>query len=110
MLGGDLRAKLVSDLGDAYCEELERTGIGPFDRDDADPERIVPVAQALDFLPERALEPEDAERAAHGVAVAAGDGRRETRPDHVRLTHQGTLVAIAEPRGDELKPVVVFEP
>jgi len=100
---------LVSDLGDAYCEELERTAIGPFGLADADPERIVPVAQALAFLPERALEHKDAERAAHGVAVGAGDGR-ETRPDHVRLTHRGALVAVAERRGRELKPVVVFSP
>ena len=27
---------LVADLGDAYCEELRRTAIGPFDVDDAD--------------------------------------------------------------------------
>ena len=100
---------LVEDLGDAYCEELERTAIGPFGLEDADPERIVPLAQALAFMPERALEAADAERAGHGVAVGAGYGDgSESRPDHVRLTHQGTLVAIAEPRGDELKPVVVF--
>ncbi|MBA3420556.1 MAG: tRNA pseudouridine(55) synthase TruB [Thermoleophilaceae bacterium] len=100
---------LVSDLGDAYCEELERTAIGPFDLEDADPERIVPVARALAFLPERVLERQDAERAGHGVAVGDGDGA-EARADHVRLTHEGALVAIAEPRGDELKPVVVFAP
>ena len=102
---------LVADLGDAYCEELERTAIGPFDLEDADPERIVPVAQALAFLPERALDAGEAQRASHGVAVPAGDGDDPgTRPDHVRLTHRGILVAIAEPHGDELKPVVVFTP
>jgi len=100
---------LVSDLGDAYCEELERTAIGPFDLDDADPERVVPLARALAFLPERVLEPGDAERAGHGVAVGGGDRDGPAPPpEHVRLTHDGTLVAIAEPRGDELKPVVVF--
>ena len=115
---------LLSDLGDAYCEELERTAIGPFKLDDADPERIVPVSQALAFLPERALRAEDAERAGHGAAVHGGDGEGpeawpvhggdgeapEARPAHVRLTYRGDLVAIAEPRGDELKPVVVFAP
>jgi tRNA pseudouridine55 synthase len=97
---------LVSDLGDAYCEELERTAIGPFDLEDADPERIVPVAEALAFLPERALEAAEAERAGHGVAVGAGDQPPGSGPSHVRLTHHGALVAIAERRGDE--PVVVF--
>jgi tRNA pseudouridine55 synthase len=28
---------LIADLGDAYCEELRRTAIGPFDVDDASP-------------------------------------------------------------------------
>ena len=46
--------KLVADLGDAYCEELERTAIGPFRLEDADPERLLPLAEALAFLPERA--------------------------------------------------------
>lgn len=102
---------LVSDLGDAYCEELERTAIGPFRLEDADPERIVPIDQALAFLPERALKAQGAERARHGRAVDAGGGdAAERRPDPVRLTHQEKLVAIAEPRGDELKPVVVFAP
>jgi len=32
---------LIADLGDAYCLELRRTGIGPFDVADAEPERIV---------------------------------------------------------------------
>src|SRR5881227_2118910 len=31
---------LIAALGDAYCEELRRTRIGPFDVADADPERI----------------------------------------------------------------------
>ena len=34
---------LITDLGDAYCDELERTAIGPFRLEDADPERIVPL-------------------------------------------------------------------
>src|SRR4051794_19892354 len=43
--------QLVAALGDAYCERLERTAIGPFRLEDADPERIVPLAEALSFLP-----------------------------------------------------------
>ena len=31
---------LIADLGDAYCEELRRTRIGPFEVADADPERV----------------------------------------------------------------------
>ena len=36
---------LVADLGDAYCTELRRTAIGPFDVADADEERIVPLSR-----------------------------------------------------------------
>jgi tRNA pseudouridine55 synthase len=94
---------LVADLGDAYCTELRRTAIGPFEVADADDERIVPLDDALAFLPEVRLTADDARRAAHGVAVAgAADG-------HVRLTDDDGVIAIAEPReGGLLKPVVGF--
>lgn len=38
---------LVADLGDAYCEELRRTRIGPFDVSEAQPEAL--EAHALDL-------------------------------------------------------------
>jgi tRNA pseudouridine55 synthase len=97
---------LVAALGDAYCEELERTRIGPFRLENADPERIVPLADALAFLPGRELDAEEALRAGHGRPLPH-DGPRE---GFVRLTHSGELVAVAEPRAGELKPVVVFAP
>jgi tRNA pseudouridine55 synthase len=43
--------QLVADLGDAYCEKLERTAIGPFRLEDADPERILPLDEALSLVP-----------------------------------------------------------
>ena len=43
--------QLIADLGDAYCEELQRTAIGPFRLDDADPERIIPLEQAQGMVP-----------------------------------------------------------
>ena len=94
---------LIGDLGDAYCLELRRTGIGPFDAADADPERIVPLDEALAFLPAVDLAGEDARRASHGVAVP---GRADAP---VRLRDDDGLIALAEPRGDgTLKPVVGF--
>ena len=39
--------QLIADLGDAYCEELERTAIGSFRLGDADPERVLPLAEVL---------------------------------------------------------------
>jgi len=94
---------LIADLGDAYCLELRRTGIGPFDVADADPAWIVPLSDALRFLPEVPLAPDDARRASHGMTVPGdADG-------FARLTDADGLIAIAEPRGDGLlKPVVGF--
>ena len=97
---------LIADLGDAYCDELERTAIGPFRLEDADPDRIVPLAEALAFLPERVLDEGEAAAVRHGRRVALGS----PHSGPVRLVHGAELLAIAEPRGDELQPVVVFAP
>jgi len=96
---------LIGDLGDAYCESLRRTGIGPFDVADADPNRLVGIEEALAFLPVVRLDGDDARRAGHGVAVAvqapAGQGE-------VLLVDAGGPIAIAERRDGGLKPVVGF--
>jgi tRNA pseudouridine55 synthase len=94
---------LIADFHDAYCTELRRTRIGPFDVADADPERIVGLDDALSFLPAVELSGDDARRAAHGVAVPG------TAADTVRLRDADGLIALAEPREDDtLKPVVGF--
>jgi tRNA pseudouridine55 synthase len=96
---------LVADLGDAYCLELRRTGIGPFDVGDADPDRVLSLTDALAFLPEVRLEGEQAQRASHGVAVP-GEGEGEGM---IRLTDDAGLIALALPRPDGLlKPTVGF--
>ena len=94
---------LIADLGDAYCTQLRRTRIGGFDVRDADDARIVPLDDALAFLPALELAGEDARRASHGVAVA-GDASGT-----VRLRDERGLIALAEPREPGLvKPVVGF--
>jgi tRNA pseudouridine55 synthase len=97
---------LIAELGDAYCDELERAAIGPFRLEDADPGRIVPLAEALEFLPERVLDEREANAVRHGRRVDA----RGQAEGEVRLVHGDELLAIAEPRADELQPVVVFAP
>jgi tRNA pseudouridine55 synthase len=107
---------LVADLGDAYCEELRRTAIGAFDVSDADPERIIGLNEALAFLPERRLDPDEARIASHGAPVPAqsvGDKPsysglipHTSQPVSVRLVDDHGLIAIAERRDGELKPVV----
>ena len=94
--------QLVAELEDAYCEQLERTAIGSFRLQDADPERIVPISEALAFLPERRLDEVEADAVRHGRRVA-GPVEGATR-----LTADGELLAIGRPRDGEIQPDVVF--
>jgi tRNA pseudouridine55 synthase len=95
---------LIADLGDAYCEELRRTRIGPFEVDDADPTKVLPLERALDFLPRIELDPDAAWRAGHGQSIPG-----EADAEHVLLADADGPVAIAQPRPDGvLKPVVGF--
>ena len=93
---------LIASLGDAYCEALRRTRIGELRVQDADPERVIGLDEALAFLPAHRLEADEARRASHGAAVP-GDG-----PGVVRLTDAAGLIALAAPSGDgrTIKPIV----
>lgn len=96
---------LVADLGDAYCLALRRTAIGPFRVEDADPERMLALGDALAaVLPVVVLGAEDARRAGHGMAI------RSHHADGVVLLRDADgPIAVAEPReGGLLKPVVGF--
>jgi tRNA pseudouridine55 synthase len=92
---------LVEGLGDAYCESLRRTAIGDLSVDDAGTE--LEAADALSFMPERALSSEEARRVGHGQRLAPG-GEPEGR---IRLTHDGRLVAVALHDGGAIRPEVV---
>jgi tRNA pseudouridine55 synthase len=94
---------LIETLGDAYCEGLRRTAVGPF-RVEAASDEPVPVEAALAFLPERILSADEADGVAHGRPVeAAGEPEGP-----LRLTHDGRLLAIARRRGAVLRPEVVL--
>ena len=104
---------LVAGLGDAYCLELRRTGIGPFDVADAG--SFVALGDALAFLPAVELAGEAARQARHGVAVApprapsGSPSAAALAAELVRLVDSDGLIALAEPRGNgTLKPVVGF--
>ena len=96
---------LVAELG-GYCEDLRRTRIGPFDVADAHPTRVLPLADALAFLPAVRLDPDAARRAAFGQLVEAKTPA--TDAGEVLLVDDHGPVAIAEPRDGGLKPVVGF--
>jgi tRNA pseudouridine55 synthase len=95
---------LIADLGDAYCESLERTAIGPFRLDDAG--RELALSEALDFLEARALSEAEEGDVRHGRRVT----RAGVAGPEVRLMAGERLIAIAEVRAEELQPVVVFDP
>ena len=90
---------LIADLGDAYCEELRRTRIGPFAVQDAEPERVIALEEALAFLPEQRLGKEDARRAAHGQAVPnpLGSPHGQAAPSPLGSAHGQ---AVPNPLGD----------
>ena len=110
---------LIADLGDAYCLELRRTAIGPFFVTDAqapdwkEPEApratapsVIPIGEALSFMPRVVLSGEPAARAGHGTAVP--DAAAHDAP--VLLVDERGPIAVAEPRERggvrELKPRV----
>jgi tRNA pseudouridine55 synthase len=103
--------RLVSDLGEltgagAYCDALERTAIGPFALAEADEERLVPLSEALSFLPERALTRDEERLARTGRPIEPTGGQEGE--SQVRLTIEGELVAVAERRDGMLRPVTVI--
>jgi len=97
--------QLIADLGDAYCEELERTAIGAFKLEEANTERVIPLNEALAFVPERALTHDEADRVRHGREVPLGAA---PEADAIRLTRGDELVAVARAEGGALKPFIVF--
>ncbi|HZO37544.1 MAG TPA: tRNA pseudouridine(55) synthase TruB [Solirubrobacteraceae bacterium] len=99
---------LVMDLGDAYCEQLRRTAIGPFavaEAGTADQlERLIDLGAGLGaFMPMLVLDDERAHAAAHGRPIEASAGGT------VLLVDDDGPIAIAEPHpGGTLKAVVGF--
>jgi tRNA pseudouridine55 synthase len=96
---------LVETLEDAYCERLRRVAVGPLRVEEAPSE--IGAAEALSFLPERRLRPEEAEAVSHGRTVD-GEGASPEPSGAVVLTIDGRLLAVARREGDVLQPEVVL--
>jgi tRNA pseudouridine55 synthase len=113
---------LVADLGDAYCLELRRTAIGPFDVRDAvaPPDRdatagswaprVLGLADALrDVLPVVAVDEPLAARAGHGQVVGLPPGTDAAPPGDVLLVDEaGDPVCVAQVADGRAKPRVGF--
>jgi tRNA pseudouridine55 synthase len=90
---------LIADLGDAFCEALRRTGVGPFEVTDADPDRPIALFDALAFLPEVRLGADQGRWLAHGRRLSVGQSTGILAPD------AGAAVRISDPDG----PVAIGE-
>jgi tRNA pseudouridine55 synthase len=95
---------LIETLGDAYCESLRRTAIGDLPVPDSG-SREVPVEELVSFLPERLLSDDEAVAVSHGRPVQEPF---DIPPRYVRLTHGGSLLAVARVDGENLRPEVVL--
>jgi tRNA pseudouridine55 synthase len=95
---------LIETLEDAYCESLRRTAIGDL-RVPERGRREIAVEELVSFLPERLLDEEEAVAVRHGRPVTEPF---DVPPRHVRLTHDGHLVAVARVDGESLRPEVVL--
>lgn len=112
---------LIETLGDAYCEELRRTSIGPVSVPGAGQEPVG-LLELTSFLASCELDDDGLGRVSNGVAVegeveppswapafAAPRQEGHGEPDGpVRLVHGGSVVAIARPDGAKLHPEVVL--
>lgn len=113
---------LIETLGDAYCEKLRRLAIGPHRVPDGD--REISADELMGFLPEVRLDPAEAEAVSHGRPLEGWRGRARRASaeaaarhperggaapsEHIRLSHDGRLIAIARRDGENLRPQVVL--
>ncbi len=97
---------LVADLGDAYCVELRRTAVGPFDVGDADPASPIALADAVSFLPEVRLDAEQGRCVAQGQRLVLAT---EPAPA-VRIVDPAGLVALGELRAGDEPGLAVLAP
>jgi tRNA pseudouridine55 synthase len=107
---------LARDLGErlgcgAHLVALRRTAVGPWTEGEAVPLDgvraplvLAPALAAVPHLPQRPLDPDEAIGVRHGRTVAAGDAA----DGPYALVEDGTLLAVAERRGDQLVPRVVL--
>ncbi|MGB0120608.1 MAG: tRNA pseudouridine(55) synthase TruB [Solirubrobacterales bacterium] len=97
---------LIETLGDAYCEELRRTAVGPISIERAG-ELLTPL-EALSFMPRIEITPEEAVTIGYGQTLEADNQIPEGEP--VLLVNGDNLTAVAIRVAEKLKAEVVLEP
>lgn len=96
---------LIEELGDAYCEELRRTAIGPL-RLPSEPAGVRPVEELLPFMAGLELDSERARLVANGIKLEAPPEAPAEGP--FRLLCEGRLVAVARVREGLVRTEVVL--
>lgn len=100
---------LIETLADAYCSDLRRTAVGSIGIDRAGD--LLSPREALDFLPEVRLEPQQKLAVGHGQALAAGELTLPAESGGpLALTDGDNLIAVARESGETVRPEVVLEP
>ena len=95
---------LIEELGDAYCETLRRTAIGPHRIEDAGPE-VRPVEELLPFLPAIELPAEEAQRLRNGIRI---DAPADAPEGPIRIASEGELIAVARVADGRLRTEMVL--
>jgi tRNA pseudouridine55 synthase len=100
---------LIETLGDAYCESLRRLAIGPLELPDGGGEegRVEAPGGLVAHLPGVELTAADAIRVRNGVPIDA-PAAIAAIPGPLRLTHDGSLVAVARASSGLLRTEVVL--
>jgi tRNA pseudouridine55 synthase len=96
---------LIGDLGDAYCTELRRERIGEFSVERADTQKIIPLDEALIFMPEITLSEEEGIAVRYGRSIPLANAEY-SGDQTIRLVDEEGLVALAEAKDGILKPIV----
>ena len=96
---------LIETLGDAYCEELRRTAVGPLSLERAG--EVLSPGEALTFLPEVAVNERQAVSIGYGQQIGADPAIPEGEP--LRLVNEGNLIAVAHRDGKIFSYEAVLE-
>ncbi len=98
---------LIEELGDAYCQSLRRTAIGPLLLADGTGE-LEPVERLVAFLPEVPVDSEAARLLRNGIRIAATADAVAAGEGPFRVTESGALVAVARVVDGEVRTDVVL--
>ncbi|HJU57404.1 MAG TPA: tRNA pseudouridine(55) synthase TruB [Actinomycetota bacterium] len=112
--GGTYVRVLAADLGRSlgcggHLVALRRTGIGPFDVQDASPPgegALLPVERAVAHLPKVELDTEEARAAVHGRILAPSG----VEGPHAVFDPEGRLIGVYRDEGSRARPEVILAP